>query len=409
MKTRSLLFFAAVMMGVVSSCDCGGGVTVGGSGGGSGTGGSGASGTGGFSAGQGGSGNGQGGAGGTGGIFDPDSGCAAVSSEARLGSKPVDIIMVIDNSGSMTEEIVGVQDNINANFGAILNDGGLDYRVVLLSRHGTASPGQSICITPPLSGNATCTPPAATPTNGPRFFHYNFEVSSVNALQLVTSRYTLPDLNGRPDGGYRNWLRPDAFKTIVVITDDDSSITPAQFETALFALTPQHFGTPTAKNYRLHSIIGLPYKDDAGTPYQPSEAVVSGRCPSGVNNGGNYQPLSRDTGGLRFPVCDPSKYNVVFQTIAQGVIAGARAACEFVIPPPPPGFTMFNRIIVNYRPMGSGAVQTFTKVANAGACGPTNYYVDMNKIFLCPQVCTLVQADMQAKVDVIFTCEPEIN
>lgn len=404
MSIRAWLGVVAVM-GVVSSCDCGGGVSVGNSGGGSGTGGS-ANGQGGNGNGQGGSGNGQGG---SGGAFDPDSGCAAVSSEAMLGSKPVDVIMVIDNSGSMTEEIVGVQDNINANFASILNDGGLDYRVILLSKNGSATGSQSICITPPLSGNATCTPPPTRPTNTARFFQYDFEVSSVNALSLVLSKYNAPDPNGFTDAGYQAWLRPAAFKTIVVITDDNSSITPATFETGLFALQPPHFGTAAARNYKLHSIIGLPYKANPADPYQPTEPVATGTCPSGVNNGGNYQPLSITTGGLRFPVCDPTKYNVVFQTIAQGVIAGAKASCDFVIPPPPPGFTMFNKIIVNYKPMGTGTVQTFTKVANLGACGSTNYYIENGSIKLCPDVCTLVQADMQAKVDVIFTCEPEIN
>ncbi len=408
MKTRSLLSFAA-MMAVIGSCDCGGGVNVGNTGGGSGTGGSGA-GQGAGNGGAGGSGAGQGaGTGGSGGIFDPDSGCAAVSSQATVGSRPVDVIMVIDNSGSMTEEIVGVQNNINANFASILNDGGLDYRVILISKHGTASPGQSICITPPLSGNATCTPPPARPTNTANFFQYDIEVSSTNALQLVTQRFALPDVHGYTDAGYQRWLRQGSFKTIVVITDDNSSVTPTTFESNLFNLPGGHFGTMQARNYKLHSIIGLPYKDDAGTPYQPNEPIVTGTCPSGVNNGNNYQPLSRDTGGLRFPVCDPTKYDAVFQNIAQGVIAGARAACTFTIPPTPPGFTMFNKIIVSYRPGGTGTPQMFTRVPDQAQCGPTNYYVANNTIFLCPQVCTTVQADMTAKVDVVFTCEPEIG
>src|SRR5687767_10901267 len=104
MTTRTWLCIGAVL--ALASCDCGGGVTVGNTGGGNGGSGNGSGGSG--NGGSGGSGNGQGGSGGTGGVFDPDSGCAAVTSKAMLGSRPMDIIMVIDNSGSVTEEIIGV-------------------------------------------------------------------------------------------------------------------------------------------------------------------------------------------------------------------------------------------------------------------------------------------------------------
>ncbi|MBK7865138.1 MAG: hypothetical protein IPJ65_42390, partial [Archangiaceae bacterium] len=345
----------------------------------------------------------------TGGIFDPDSGCAAVSSQASIGTKPVDIIMIIDNSCSMTEEIIGVESNINNNFAAILNDGGLDYRVILLSKNGSSAQ-QRICITAPLSGNATCTPPPARPTNTSRFFQYDYAVGSRDELQLAISRYSTRDPNSFTDAGYRQWLRPDAQKAFLVITDDDSTITANTFESQLFALQPPVFGTSAAtRNYTFHSIIGLREKANLADGYLPTEPQELQTCDSGVRPGVNYQPLSIQTGGLRFPVCHPDYFNTVFSKIAQGVVAGARAACEFTIPPPPAGFTMFNKIIVNYTPMGTGTPQTFTKVQNAAACGSTNYYVENNKIFLCPQVCMTVQADMQAKVDVIFTCEPEIG
>src|SRR5688500_15589855 len=56
---------------------------------------------------------------GTGSHFDRGDSCATVSSEATLTKRPVDVIFVIDNSGSMPEEIVAVQNNINSIFAQI--------------------------------------------------------------------------------------------------------------------------------------------------------------------------------------------------------------------------------------------------------------------------------------------------
>jgi hypothetical protein len=79
------------------------------------------------------------------------SACGNQAVMAELTPLPVDIIIVIDNSGSMSAEIQGVQDNINVNFAAILDNSGIDYRVILVSNHGDVD-GQSVCIEAPLSG-----------------------------------------------------------------------------------------------------------------------------------------------------------------------------------------------------------------------------------------------------------------
>ena len=49
-----------------------------------------------------------------------DEACGLERYTASLEEKPVDIIVVIDNSGSMTAEIQGVEKNINDNFAQII-------------------------------------------------------------------------------------------------------------------------------------------------------------------------------------------------------------------------------------------------------------------------------------------------
>ncbi|MGA9522274.1 MAG: hypothetical protein WBV82_12460, partial [Myxococcaceae bacterium] len=71
--------------------------------------------------------------------FPKEEACESLSDEASLTKKPVDIIVVIDNSGSMTAEIVAVENNINVNFAQIIEQSGIDYRVILLAKHGSAA------------------------------------------------------------------------------------------------------------------------------------------------------------------------------------------------------------------------------------------------------------------------------
>src|SRR5689334_720197 len=125
--------------------------------------------------------------------FNRDAACAHVMAAATLTKKPVDIIVIIDNSGSMTDKIIAVQNNINVNFATIIGASGLDYRVIMLSKHGSALIEQSVCISQPLSGNASCSPPPGKPVNGPRFFHYSLEISSHNSLSQLLAAYVAPD------------------------------------------------------------------------------------------------------------------------------------------------------------------------------------------------------------------------
>ena len=67
----------------------------------------------------------------------PDGGfeeCAASRVEAERELRPVDIVWVIDSSGSMDEEANRVQTNLNNFAGEIANAGIDDYRVVEPSR-----------------------------------------------------------------------------------------------------------------------------------------------------------------------------------------------------------------------------------------------------------------------------------
>ena len=357
----------------------------------------------------GGSGSGDAGSGDAGsGGEKPDGGCGVVRATGTLGRQPVDVVLVVDNSGSMGEEIVAVQDTLNAHFAEVLTDAGVDWRLVLLGKHGPAVPDESICISAPLSGNASCSPPPPAPTNTARFFHYSVEVGSSNAWPLILSTYGAADPSGAADGGWKDWLRAGAFKAFVVMTDDDPSWSATSFDGQLLALSPQQFGTAAKRNYVFHSVVGVAPPSQAAYQgaWPPAEPLVTAKCPSAVNTGDPYQELSRVTGGLRLSICDASAYAHLFETLAGDVAASTGVACDFAVPPPPAGYLASDRIYVEVTPGGGAAAHTLTQVADAAACGADRFYVAGGRVVLCDTACSALQAAPGASVEVLFTCEP---
>jgi cysteine-rich repeat protein len=333
--------------------------------------------------------------------------CVTQSAQATLKKKPVDIIFVIDNSGSMTQEIQGVQNNINASFASIIGASGLDYRIIMFSKHGSATADQSICITSPLSGAATCTPPPAKPVFSSTFFQYSVEVASTNSLALLITDYTKADTSGLAPKGWSDFLRPTAFKIFVEITDDNQSATytAATFDKALLALSPAQFGTAAKRNYLWHSIVGVKENAPATKPYQPGDALVATKCSTAVNPGTVYQNLSIMTGGLRFPLCNISSYDAVFQQIATGIVEGSAIECAFPIPMPANTNIDPATVEIEYTPGNGGPKQTFSQVPDLASCQPGKIYIANNIVNLCPATCTSVQADTKAAMSVLYGCK----
>ena len=284
-----------------------------------------------------------------------DSACGVARADALLVKRPLDIIIVIDNSGSMVSKIQAVENNINQNFAQIIDKSGVDYRVIMLSRHGSAVGEVAICVKPPLSGNPTCDPPPPTPVNTSRFFQYSLRIQSNDALALILKTYNAPDPNGQSPSGWSGWLRPDALKAFILITDDNSSMPADAFLARLRTLQPPSFGDINSVGGTVvHSIIGLGQNTPATTAWPPTAAMVSATCGNlAVNNGAVYQTLSRATGGLRFPICELASYDAVFQAVAQGVVD--RVSCTLAIPEAPPGQKIdYSSLVVVHTP-GSGA------------------------------------------------------
>jgi hypothetical protein len=351
--------------------------------------------------------------------------CAVAQAEATLTKEPVDIILVLDNSGSMAQELQAVEDNINVNFASILATSDVDYRVILLSRHrkdvrGDAGESStSICVSSPLSGLATC--PAPAPVNSARFFHYNEKIESHDSLENILLFYNRADTrSGLTKVGYHEWLRVGAKKVFLELTDDDEGgpddaqpYTVDSFFAALVKLDPAQFGTDATKpNIVWHSIIGLAEKPTPSDAYQPTEAVQPGKCTGNADKissaGAVYQEMSRRTGGLRFPLCQFGAYDVVFHRIAEDVVTKAQVACDFALPEAPPMQTLeLDKIAVSYG-TAQGTPAQLKQAKTSADCQADAFYIENSRVYLCSEACDAVKATVGAAVQVLFTCESQI-
>src|SRR5262245_15744943 len=160
----------------------------------------------------------------------PDASCAALSSSAQAKLQPADIIIAVDTSGSMDEESAQVQANLNA-FATIITNSGIDVHVILIADSG-------VCIPAPL-GSGAC---GGGGEKLPNYRHVVQGVASTDAFEVILATYPQ----------WKSSLRPNATKTLAVVSDDNSDMSAAQFTASLLALDP-----PTFQGFKFDAIVSF--------------------------------------------------------------------------------------------------------------------------------------------------------
>lgn len=259
--------------------------------------------------------------------------------EMPVPVRPLDLVLIVDNSCSMAEEILEVQENINDSLAQVIQETGIDYRVILLSRHGEATTSadaevRSICVSAPLSGT-TCQPVPEAPAVTDRFFQYSVEIGSRDAWcqLLMTLDGRIEEQYGLAPDGWLGQLREDSIKSFIVMTDDGVNCFESQtgwmqdldaaetgeaiadeFDRALRGRFTSYFEDETERSYVWHSVVGM--DEDA-----PSTGrIVEEPSPTATSAGTGHQALSMLTGGLRFPISRPDRFGELFRTVAEATI-----------------------------------------------------------------------------------------
>ena len=350
--------------------------------------------------------------------------CAATAVEAERERLPVDIIWMVDNSSSMAPAVAEVQAGLNA-FANLIDSKGIDYKVVMLSKRGSTptSNRHPICIPPPL-GTADC-------GNGPRFFHASLDVRSTQPLEQFLCTLDQTPLYGQGEEyGSEPWsqeLRPNATKSIVVVTDDNSRFSANDFEMFNGGKNPFN-GSPSNPRSLppgiLHPSRGNQFKGYVfsgiygwGSLTEPSTRCTYPNKTQPTASGAVYTDLVNKTGGVRAKICDgAAAWATFFDSVAEAVVSTSRVACDLEIPQADAG--ILDPEAVNVRVSdGTNPAVVVPRVANEAACGGTAgwYYDDAkspSKVLLCPLSCEDAQSkgsDTPPKIEVLFGCQSVVR
>jgi hypothetical protein len=354
-------------------------------------------------------------------VVQVDKACAVQSVRAKRGLRPVDAIFVIDNSGSMSEEIAAVRDSINDDFATIIDERGVDLRIILITRFGSA--GTDVCIEPPLGG-APCSS-GIEASSSARFFHYDQEIGSYDALCHLLATFDQADAVNRAPDGWQAWLRPQSTKAFVVVSDDSArcayreggrelkfggGTTPHEdallFHKTLLAKSALQFGAPPDTRYRFYSIVGLASAGAPGAPLLPHEPLREAMCDTAIAPGLPYQALSIVSDGLRYPVCEGRSFDEVFRVLARSVVESSSADCAFELPAQSSSGEAIDRgtVSLEFRAQSGGDAQ-FVQVPSRAACkDELAFYID-ERVELCPSACELVKRDSAPEVELRYGCE----
>jgi hypothetical protein len=218
---------------------------------------------------------------------------------------------------------------------------------------------------------------------------------------------------------YPQWkdvLRPNATKTIAIVSDDDSNMGATAFMNQLVALDT------TFSGFKFDAIVSFESPDACLAGCFFNCAACTNSCcnkalfcsPISAAEGKVYKQLVQQTGGVIGNLCIQN-FDPVFQDMAKAVVTDAKISCEYTIPTPPDGQTIDPALINVVHTSGSGTKNTIYNVPTGEmGCGMTGgWYFDKQdaptKIIVCSNTCTALQSDVGGKVEVLFGCATEVK
>jgi hypothetical protein len=325
---------------------------------------------------------------------DAKAGCAATSVTAPPPANPrVDIIWVIDASGSMLDEQKKVGANM-AQFAEKISKANLDVRIVMMTTSAAIPVICPIVPSDPLTGTALA--------GDPRYKFIESRVDSNNALDVATATFPM----------YSSFLRPDAATHFVIVTDDESRYkglaSADERANAFYADMKQLLG----RDFTQHTIASegpTPCRDPMCMPDETTGICVFVMLGCGAAAPGDtYYALARNTKGLTASLCE-SDFSPIFDRLSAAVIASAPLPCNYQIPPPPAGETLDpTKVNVGWKAPNANDEQLFRKAADQAACADElGWYYDDDKqpkqVMLCPSSCKQVAGG--GTLGIAFGCE----
>lgn len=297
--------------------------------------------------------------------------CRSINVAAEAATAPVDIVWVIDSSGSMRGEAAIVQDNMNA-FVAAISSAGIDHHVVVMTHR------DYVDVPPPLGEDFE------------RYLFIHQPVWSDQPLELLLSNFAR----------YSFFIRPRGALHFVAVTDDETPTEPAAFLSEMEERLGREFTFHAiASEVAFHDCVGGVCEEGCEGPNGAASAI-----------GERYYELADLTGGEQFSICT-SDWSALFDTLSEAVILSAALPCFYDLPEPPAGMVFDPERVNVVLTDESGEETTLARAMTPEACEDhLAWYFDDNeiptRIVLCPAACELVEGLVRGEVDIALGCEP---
>jgi hypothetical protein len=212
----------------------------------------------------------------------------------------------------------------------------------------------------------------------------SINVGSHDALQKLLDSYPQ----------YAEFLRPSAALHFVIVSDDESRMTAADFRAQMEQLAGKTF---TAHAIVSESVSGRACVGACGL------ALLCGAA----NPGLEYLALSDATSGQKSSIC-VSDWSTVFEPLKTAVIASAPLPCEYALPAPPAGASIDpTRVNVGVLQAGTSS-KTLPRAASSDACASAEAWFYDNPatptmIRMCPAACSSISAG--GSIEITLGCE----
>jgi hypothetical protein len=363
-------------------------------------------GTGSFSGGTGG--NASGGIGG---------GCAGTSVQAQ--KIPLDMYIMLDQSGSMTDPVAGGGDKWSAVTSALVSflqqptAAGLGVGIQFF---GLPAPAQ-MC-------PATCMVDADCGACGPCVPFFNFCSGAVGGDSCTAADYANPatlDANGQ--SGAEIATLPGASANLIAKINAHSPNTSTPTSAALQGAVdhaktwqtahPDHVvvavlatdGDPTECDTDLNNINAIAAGAANGNPKIRTFVIGVGSSLSALNG-------IAAAGGTQSAFIVDTNQNTNQQFLAAlNAIQGSALSCSYTVPVPTMGTPDYGAVNVQYTPGNGGSPVLIPNVSDKAHCpaqGDAWYYDNPaapTQIILCDPSCNKIEADTMGKVDVVLGCK----
>jgi hypothetical protein len=295
----------------------------------------------------------------------PPQACALLEAQSTLTRVPVDIVWVVDDSGSMGDEQARVRENI-ANFAERISGDGIDVRVVFVTEEDLAQ--------------------GTTLEGKDSYLFVEADVGSHNSLEALLEAFP----------AYQPHLRAEAQTHFVALTDDESDLPAASFA-ADMQLRLGH-------GFTFHAIAS---ENVAGEACSCAGGGLFG-CGAAAP-GDEYYALAASTGGEQVSICTID-WGAVFDRLAAAVLSGSSLPCSFALPAAPAGEALDPARVKFDFVAAEGDITEIPKLAGSDCGILVAWHFDSasapTTIELCPKACESLSAG--GSVRIALGCAPTV-